>query len=72
MFINLFEERMSLKISLVETVEKHSYFIKTGLFCILKCLTRTSTHVEYSFFEKNDFISVLFKILMNNICNTEI
>lgn len=34
---NMFEERMPIKISMIKTIEWHSYFIKT-VFCILKCL----------------------------------
>ena len=34
----MFEESMPIKASMVETIEWHSYFIKTDIFCILKCL----------------------------------
>ena len=38
-FKNMFEEHMPIKTSMVATIVYNPYFIKTGLFCILKCLT---------------------------------
>lgn len=61
---NMFEEHMPIKTSMVATIVYYPYFIKTGLFCILKCLT-----FRVFFFIKNvEAKSIKIKFKQNRAC----